>query len=107
MSDKAKQVLSWIIAIAGIVFLCMKDSSKDVKIVCAQTIVLWGISLISRVFNYIPYVGGIIGLVVSIFVIVVWVMGLVKICQNKQGDELKVPLIGNIADAIFGKVIGE
>ena len=105
MSDKGKQVLSWIFGIAAIIFICMKDSSRDVKYVCAQAIVVWGLEVVGSIVGKIPYVGGIISLVVSIFVIVVWIMGLVKICQNKQGNELELPLVGKIADAIFGKLI--
>ena len=108
MSDKGKQVLSWLIAIAALVFLFMKDSSKDVKFVSAQAVVLWVLEIVGgRVLGYIPYVGWLISLVVSIFVIVVWIMGLVKICQNKQGEELEVPLIGKITNAIFGSLISK
>lgn len=105
MSDKGKQVLSWFIAIAAIIFLCMKESSKDVKFVCAQAIVVWGLEVAGNLIGKIPYVGGIIALVVAIFCLVMWIMGLVKILQNKQGDELELPLVGKITKSIFGKVI--
>ena len=107
MSDKAKAVLSWIFGIAAIIFICLKDSSKDVKFICAQSIVLWGISLIGSLIGKIPYVGWLISLGISIFVLVLWIMGIVKICQDKQGDELSLPLTGSLANAIFGGVIGK
>ena len=105
MSDKGKQVLSWLIGIAAIIFICMKDSSRDVKYVCAQAIIIWGLEIVGNILGKIPYVGGIISLVVGIFCIVMWIMGLVKICQNKQGKDLELPLVGSIADAIFGKIV--
>lgn len=105
MSDKAKGVLSWIFGIAAIIFICLKDSSRDVKYICAQSIVLWGISIISRFLGYIPYIGWLFSLGIGIFVLVLWIMGIVKICQDKQGDELELPLIGGLAKSIFGSVI--
>ena len=105
MNDKIKQVLSWLIGIAAIVFLCMQDSSRDVKFVSAQAIIIWALTIIGSLVSNIPYVGGIISLVVSIFAIVMWIMGLVKICQNKTGKDLELPLIGNLTNSLFGKII--
>ena len=103
MSDKGKQVLSWIFGIAAIIFICMKDSSRDVKFISAQSIVLWGLEIIGGWIGKIAYIGPIIYWVISIFCLVAWIIGLVKICQNKEGDELETPLIGGIAKSIFGK----
>ena len=105
MNDKIKQVLSWLIGIAAIVFLCMQDSSRDVKFVCGQAIIIWGLEIIASLVSNVPYVGGIISLVVSLFCVVMWVMGLIKICQNKTGKDLELPLLGNITNSIFGKII--
>ena len=105
MSDKVKNVLSWIFGIAAIIFICMKDSSRDVKYVCAQSIVVWGLEVISTVVGKIPYVGWIISFVISIFCLVIWIMGIIRICQDKQGKDLELPIVGNLANTIFGKII--
>ena len=105
MSDKGKGILAWIFGIVAIIFLFMKDSSRDVKYICAQSIVIWGLELIGSVLSNIPFLGVVISLVVSIFCLVVWIMGLIRICQDKQGNELELPLVGKITNSLFGSVI--
>ena len=105
MSDKRKQVLSWIIAVVAIVFLCEKENTKDVKYICAQSIILWSIELIGCILGKIPFVGAYITLVTTIFCIAICILGLIKIYQDSKGEELNLPLVGNLAKVIFRKVI--
>ena len=48
---------------------------------------------LGAVINYIPYVGGIVGTILSIFLFVRWIMRLIYACQEQEKE---LPLIGQI-----------
>ncbi|MBR5227834.1 MAG: DUF4870 domain-containing protein [Clostridia bacterium] len=108
MSEKAKQILSYIFGWIGglIVLFAIKENERNTKFHAAQAIVLSaGYMVISWIYGLLPlyipflstalwivYVGGII-----------W--GIVKAAQEDKNVEL--PLIGKATMAIFGKKIDE
>ena len=58
-----------------------------------QALVILIGQIVAAVINYIPYVGGIVGTILSIFLFVCWIMGLIYACQEQEKE---VPLIGQI-----------
>ena len=111
-NDKTKSILSYIIFICAIIFLFQKDSSRDVKLHAAQSIVNFVIFIILS-FVFVIIFGVIEGLtgigLFSIFArlpyilyFICMILGIVK--ANSAGDQ-EIPVIGGIAKSIFGKQI--
>lgn len=103
MSDKAKQVLSYIFPIVGIIFMLMKENTREVKLVGAQATTLWifyfAITFLYRLIPiYIPMFSTIVYAAYMVF----GIMGIVKVYK---GQDLELPLIGDLAKKIFSKVI--
>lgn len=103
MSDKAKNILSYIIPICGIVFMLVKDSSKEVKLVGAQATTLWAMYFILRIgYSLIPIYIPMFSTLIYGAYIVFGIIGIVKVCKE---ENLELPLVGKITQSVFGKVI--
>jgi len=104
MTDKTKGVLCYLLGwLGGLIFILMKDSSQTVKLHAAQSITASvGYVLLTILANFIPV--PFISTICWILYIVIAIFGIVKVCQENQNPE--IPVIGNIAKAIFGKAIG-
>ncbi len=107
MTEKGKSILAYIFGWIGglIVLFALKDNEKNTKFHAAQSIVLSaGYSIIILAYSllhiYIPFFRTALWVVYLIGII----MGIAK--ANKE-ENPELPVIGNIAKAIFGKTIGE
>lgn len=61
-----------------------------------QSIICFGlIFALSLVFGYIPYIGGILGMLLSLISLALWIVGIIK---SYQGEKYKFPIIGDIAE---------
>lgn len=98
MSDKAKGILIYVFGwIGGLIFLLQKDSTRNIKMHAAQSIV-GSVAAMILILLPIPFtttIGNILSILVLIF-------GIVKVCQE---DAPEIPVLSDIAKAIFGKVI--
>jgi len=84
--------LGWI---TGIVFLVLEKESKFVKFHALQSIVTFGgLHVIWLIFNWIPFIGWIIGLVVGIISFILWIILMVK---AYRGETFKLPVAGDVA----------
>ena len=106
MTDKAKVILSYIFGwLGGLIFLLMKDSSQNIKKHAAQSIVISvAYFAITIAYSMIPISIPFFSTAVRILYIILIVMGIVKVCQ--EGDP-ELPVIGKLAESIFGKKIHE
>ena len=107
MNEKTKAIISYIIALCAIIFLVQKDTDKKTKFHCAQSIVICVMYLIlSFITGFIAGLTGIglISYAAYAFYLVFVIMGIVK-ANSEENPEL--PLIGNIAKSVFGKMLGE
>ena len=87
-------VLGWL---TGIVFLLI-EKDKFVRFHAAQSIVVFGIL---TVVVLIPVIGWVIAPLAWIVGFVLW---LVLIFKAYQGEEFKLPWVGNIAKKLLGKI---
>lgn len=104
-NDKTKSILGYIIFICALIFLLQKDSSREVKFHCAQSIVIAiGYIIISFVLGFIAGITGI-----GFFTLLPWVAYIIfiilGIVKANSGEDPELPVIGNIAKSIFGKQI--
>lgn len=103
MSDKAKNILSYIIPICGIVFMLVKDSSREVKLVGAQATSLWAMYfIISFGYRLLPFYIPMFYTLLNAIYFVFEVIGIVKVCKE---ENLELPVVGKLAQSVFGKFI--
>lgn len=92
MNKKTTGIIAYITWIGWIVAFCAGDK-EGAKFHLNQALVLFIGQIIATVITYIPYVGGIVGGILSIFLFVCWIIGLVAACQEQEKE---VPLVGQI-----------
>ncbi|MEW6274577.1 MAG: DUF4870 domain-containing protein [Bacillota bacterium] len=81
--------------ITGIVFLVLEKESSFVKFHALQsTIAFGGLFIVSLVLGFIPFLGWLIDLLISLFSLVLWIICMVK---AYQGEMFKLPVAGEIA----------
>lgn len=105
MEPKAKSILGWIFPIVAIVFLCIKDTEKEVKHHAACAVTVFGLDvIISVVLGIIPVSIPFVSTIVSILYLVVIILGIVAAAKDQKAE---IPLITDLAESIFAKAIGE
>ena len=92
MNKKTTGIIAYITWIGWIVAFCAGDK-EGAKFHLNQALVILIGQIVAAVINYIPYVGGIVGTILSIFLFVCWIMGLIYACKDQEKE---VPLIGQI-----------
>ena len=86
-------VLGWI---TGVIFIIIERENKFVRFHAMQSIVVFGILTIARiVLGWIPFIGWIIGIIISILMFVLWIILMIKAFQ---GEMFKLPWAGNLAE---------
>lgn len=89
--------LSYLVGfVTGIIFLLVEKENTFVRFHAMQSTLLFiGIVLVNIVVNMIPFLGFLIGLIVIIpGSAILW---LVLMFKAYQGDEFKLPLVGQMA----------
>lgn len=104
MTDKSKGVLAYIFSfIGGLIFLFSKDSSKNVKMHSAQSIVIFlGYLILTIIYTIIPFNIPFISTIIYVVYILAIVYGIVKVCKEEDPE---LPVIGEIAKKMFGNQI--
>ena len=92
MNKKTTGIVAYITWIGLIIAFCAGDK-EGAKFHINQALVIFLAQLVASIIRVIPYVGGIVSTILSIFLVVCWVMGLVYACKE---EEKEVPLIGQI-----------
>ncbi len=88
--------------ISGIIFLVLEKKDKAVNFHAIQSIVLFGgLAVLSACLSWIPHVGGFFSAVIGILVFIFWIVLMVK---AYLGEHYKVPLAGDIAEAIHRSI---
>lgn len=107
MSEKGKAILAYIFTWVGglIVLYGIKDNERNTKIHAAQAIVIGvGYMLIYGIYRFIPiYIPFFSKLIYGLYAVLV-IIGIVR-ASKEENPEL--PVVGKIAQSIFGKKIDE
>ena len=96
-------LLTWL---TGIIFLIIEKNSHFVRFHAAQSMVAFGfLTILSIVFNWalfaVPFLGGFLSGLVGVLMFVLWIVMMVK---AYQGEMYKLPIVGDIAENIAGKM---
>ncbi len=106
MTDKTKGVLAYIFSfIGGLIFLLSKDSSRNVKMHAAQSIVIFlGYLILTVAYSFIPvYIPFFSTILYGVYIVAI-VFGIVKVCKEEDPE---LPIIGDLAKKMFGNQIGQ
>ena len=94
--------------VTGIIFLVIEKRSQSVRFHAAQSLVVFGVlSILGFILNLIPYirfVSTILSLLSAIVGLLGFVLWLLLMYKAYQGETYKLPIVGNIAQGIAGKV---
>jgi len=88
--------------ITGIILLLVEKESKFVRFHAMQSTVLFGgIFVLNLALGFIPVLGWLLGLILSLGSFILWIL-----CMWKafQGEMYKVPKVGEIAEAQLAKM---
>jgi len=96
MEENIAGLLCYVLGfITGIVFLLLEKENTFVRFHAIQSIITFGGFFIVNLFlSLIPFLGWVLGLLVSLLSIVVWIICMIK---AYQGEMFKLPVIGEIA----------
>lgn len=90
-------LLGWI---TGIIFLVLEKDNKFVRFHAIQSIVVFGTLTVAQfILRWIPIIGWIIGVLISILAFILWIILMVK---AYQGEKYKVRWAGNFAEKQVG-----
>ena len=103
MDAKTKAIVAHITLIGWIIALVMNNNEKDelTSFYIRQMLGLMIISLASVIIGYIPIVGGILSMVVSIGSIVLWILSLIGAAS---GEEKPLPIVGEYFQNMFASL---
>lgn len=86
-------VLGWI---TGLIFYLIEKDSKFVKFHAMQSIITFAaLMIVSWILAFIPVIGGIISLLLSVLALVLWIILMIK---AYQGEKFKLPIAGDLAE---------
>jgi len=88
--------------ITGIIFLLVEKQSKFVRFHAMQSTILFGgLFIVNVVLGFIPLLGWLAGLLLSLLGFVLWI---VLMWKAFQGEMYKVPYVGDIAEKQLAKM---
>lgn len=88
--------------LTGIIFLLIEKQSKFVRFHAMQSILLFGGIFIANIaLGFIPFLGWLVGLVLTFAGFIFWI-----VCMWKafQGEMYKVPYVGEMAEKQLAKM---
>lgn len=98
----AAYLLWWV---TGIIFLFIEKQSKFVRFHAMQSIMLFGgIHIAFFVLAFIPILGWLVGVALSLVAFILWLMLMWKAFQ---GEMYKVPYVGDLAEKQLAKMSGK
>ncbi|MBI5465330.1 DUF4870 domain-containing protein [Candidatus Gottesmanbacteria bacterium] len=88
--------------ITGIIFLLVEKQSKFVRFHAMQSTILFGgLFVVNVALGFIPLLGWLAGLLLSLLGFVLWI---VLMWKAFQGEMYKVPYVGDIAEKQLAKM---
>ncbi len=88
--------------ITGIIFLLVEKQSKFVRFHAMQSTILFGgVFVVNIALGFIPILGWLTGLVLSLVAFILWI---VLMWKAFQGEMYKVPYVGEMAEKQLAKM---
>ncbi len=88
--------------VTGIVFLLIEKQSKFVRFHAMQSTILFGgIFVLNLALGFIPILGWLVGLLLSLVAFILWI---ILMWKAFQGEMYKVPWVGELAEKQLAKM---
>ncbi len=88
--------------ITGIIFLLLEKQSKFVRFHAMQSTILFGGIFVANIaLGFIPILGWMVGLMLSLVAFILWI---VLMWKAFQGEMYKVPYVGDLAQKQLAKM---
>lgn len=102
MEANLAALLSYLVGIVtGIIFYILEKDSKYVKFHAMQSILTFGFFFALNIFlSFIPVVGWALIPLVGILSLILWIVLMIK---AYQGEQFKLPIVGNMAEKQISK----
>lgn len=82
--------------VTGIIFFLLEKESRFVKFHAMQSIIISvAYFVINLVFNFVPFIGGVLRTLFGLAALAIWIVSMVK---AYQGETFKLPVAGDIAE---------
>lgn len=86
--------------ITGILFFLLSKENKYVKFHASQSIIIFiTLYIVGTVSRWIPLVGGLLSIIVSIASLLLWLLLMYK---AYSGEMYKLPVVGDLAESLAG-----
>ena len=97
MDENVAGLLCYLVGwVTGLIFFLIEKENQFVRFHAMQYIVTFGgITVITIILSFIPFVGWILNTIIGILAFVLWILLMVK---AYQGARYKLPVAGNIAE---------
>lgn len=102
MEANVAATLSYVLGfITGIVFFVIEKENKFVRFHAMQSIITFGgLFVLGLVLGFMPFIGFMLGYVIWVVDIILWIILMIK---AYQGENFKLPIVGNIAEKQIAK----
>lgn len=88
--------------VTGIIFLLLEKQSKVVRFHAMQSTILFGgIFVVNIALGFIPILGWLVGLILSLIAFILWI---ILMWKAFQGEMYKVPYVGEMAEKQLAKM---
>lgn len=96
MQQNVEALLTYVAGfVTGIVFLIIEKENKFVRFHAMQSILVSASLFIAHIIcNFIPYIGWVLSLLLSLLGLILWILCMFK---AYQGELFKLPVVGDIA----------
>ncbi|WP_258084415.1 DUF4870 domain-containing protein [Thermococcus thermotolerans] len=103
MEENIEGLIAYLLGpITGIILLLLEKESDFVRFHAMQsTITFISIWVLQIIFRFIPLLGMLLGMLLSLLALVFWILGMLK---AYQGERYKFPIFGDLAEQWVGKV---
>ncbi len=82
--------------VTGIVFLIIEKENKFVRFHAMQSIIVFGgLFVLNIILTFIPFIGWLLGLLLSILGLILWILLMIK---AYNGEMYKLPVVGDMAE---------
>ncbi len=86
--------------ITGVLFFLLSDENEYVKFHASQSIIIFiALFIVGTVSGWIPLVGGLLSIIVSIASLLLWLLLMYK---AYSGEMYKLPVVGDLAESLAG-----
>src|SRR3989344_8592875 len=107
MAEKSNEnvmgVVSYLLGfVTGIIMLLLEKQSKVVRFHAMQSTILFGGVFVANIaLGFIPILGWLVGLLLSLVAFILWI---VLMWKAFQGEMYRVPYVGGLADKQLAKM---